>query len=349
MTSTGVSGGALARQQRRRGRRRRPLYAALDLGTNNCRLLVAHPTRDGFRVVDAFSRIVRLGEGVSRTGQLSAEAMERTIDALRVCAGKMRRRGVTRARQVATAACRDATNCDEFLDLVLRETGLSLDIISSGEEASLAAAGCRPLIVDDADHALVFDIGGGSTELTWLCLDETGGGAGVGDWVSIPLGVVTLAERFGEDADDNAYEAMVAAVEAHLRPFEQHHRLRRFVRHDAIQMLGTSGTVTTLAGVHLDLPRYDRRQVDGTWLTFDQATAVARRLRELDCAGRASHPCIGRERADLVVVGCAILEAICRTWPIGRLRVGDRGLREGMLMSMMQADRQRRAGATAAV
>jgi len=339
---TGVPGGATARERRRRGRRRRPLYAALDLGTNNCWLLVAHATRDGFRVVDAFSRIVRLGEGLSRTGRLSPEAMDRTIAALRICAGKIQRRGVARARHVATAACRQATNCDEFLDLVQHETGLRLDIISSGEEASLAAAGCQPLIVADASHALVFDIGGGSTELTWLRLEADG--SRVGDWVSIPLGVVTLAERFGEDASDAAYETMVTAVQDHLHPFEMQHRLSKFVRHDAMQMLGTSGTVTTLAGVHLDLPRYDRRQVDGTWLTFDQTSRIARQLRTMDCAGRARHPCIGHERADLVVAGCAILEAICRTWPVGRLRVGDRGVREGMLMAMIQADRRRDSG-----
>jgi exopolyphosphatase/guanosine-5'-triphosphate,3'-diphosphate pyrophosphatase len=338
---------AAAKPQRKRtngpngsDRRARPVYSALDLGTNNCRLLVAHPSRDGFRVVDAFSRIVRLGEGIGSSGRLSEAAMDRTIAALRVCASKMRRRGVTRARNIATAACRQADNCSDFLARVEAETGLQLDIISSGEEASLAAAGCRPLIEPDTRHALIFDIGGGSTELSWLTLGENGEVEG-NAWLSIPLGVVTLSERHAAgDISERAYEDMVETVSAYLRPFDEAHRLSGCIGQCSTQMLGTSGTVTTLAGVHLDLPRYDRNQVDGIWLSFDEALGVARQLRALDCAGRARHPCIGHERADLVVAGCAILEAICRVWPIGRLRVGDRGLREGVLMSLIQSDRE---------
>jgi len=330
-------------RRRSRGGRPRPTYAALDLGTNNCRLLVARPSVEGFRVIDAFSRIVRLGEGMGRTGRLSDAAIERTIAALEVCANKMRRRGVTRARNVATAACRQAENCAEFLDRVWDATGLELEIISSGEEARLAVAGCRPLIVGDAEHALVFDIGGGSTEVTWLSYGSAD--YDVGAWTSLPHGVVTLAETYGgADTPRDTYDAMIATIEVQLQTFEAEHRLSRYLNKGTIQMLGTSGTVTTLAGVHLDLPRYDRAQVDGTWLTFEQAQTVSERLRAMPLDERARHPCIGQQRADLVVAGCAILEAICRTWPIGRLRVGDRGVREGLLLSLMQADGVREAG-----
>ena len=326
-----------AADRQRRGGRWGHTYAALDLGTNNCRLLVAKPTHDGFRVIDAFSRIVRLGEGVGATGRLSHEAMARTISALKICARKMRRRGVTRSRNVATQACRQAENCDEFLDRVQRETGLQLDIISSGEEARLAVDGSAPLLDPAARHALVFDIGGGSTELTWLRVPG-GGGADVAAWISLPCGVVTLAERYGGiDVSADIYERMIGEVRGVLQEFDANHGLGGVLARDRVQMLGTSGTVTTLAGVHLGLPRYDRSRVDGLWLSFDHAFDVSERIRAMSYDARAANPCIGRERADLVVAGCAILAAICRTWPVGRLRVADRGVREGLLLAMIQA------------
>ena len=326
-----------AGDRRRRGGRWGHTYAALDLGTNNCRLLVAKPTRDGFRVIDAFSRIVRLGEGVGVTGRLSNDAMARTISALKICARKMRRRGVTLSRNVATQACRQAENCDEFLDRVHCETGLQLDIISSGEEARLAVDGCAPLLDPAARQALVFDIGGGSTELTWLRVPH-GGRVEVIAWMSLPCGVVTLAERYGGiDVSADLYERMVGEVRTVLQRFDDEHGLGGVLARDRVQMLGTSGTVTTLAGVHLGLPRYDRSRVDGLWLSFDHAFDVSERIRAMSYDARAANPCIGRERADLVVAGCAILAAICRTWPVGRLRVADRGVREGLLLAMMQA------------
>jgi exopolyphosphatase/guanosine-5'-triphosphate,3'-diphosphate pyrophosphatase len=319
------------------------IYAALDLGTNNCRLLVARPTKGGFRVIDAFSRIVRLGEGLGATGLISDAAMARTIEALGVCAAKMRRRGVTRARNVATETCRKARNCELFLDRVRAETGLELEIISAGEEARLAVSGCMPLIVEEARHALVFDIGGGSTELVWLRRSRDMGRI---DTVSLPIGVVTLAERYGGNSVSRpVYADMVAEVAAGLEPFDRRHGIGERVAGGRVQMLGTSGTVTTLAGVQMELPRYDRSRVDGSWLSFDDALAISDRLRSMSCDDRAAHPCIGNERADLVVAGCAILEAICRTWPVGRLRVADRGIREGLLQGLVRAaDREAWAG-----
>ena len=313
-----------------------PVFAALDLGTNNCRLLVARPTADGFRVIDAFSRIVRLGEGVVVSGALSEAAIERTLEALRVCARKMRIRGVTHGRSVATEACRQAGNCAGFLDRVKYDTGIKLEIISTHEEAQLALAGCLPLLDGAEPHALVFDIGGGSTELIWLSLSP-GGPAEIHDTLSIPCGVVNFAERYGGDVIDGAvYEAMVADVEARLASFEAANRIGQKVARGLVQMLGTSGTVTTIAGVHKRLPRYDRALIDGCHLTFDEIAAANRQLVGLDFSGRAALACIGPDRADLVVAGSAILEAICRTWPIGRLRVADRGLREGILLNLMR-------------
>jgi exopolyphosphatase/guanosine-5'-triphosphate,3'-diphosphate pyrophosphatase len=312
-----------------------PTFAALDLGTNNCRLLIARPAGAGFRIVDAFSRIVRLGEGMSATGCLSEDAMSRTIDALGVCAGKMRRREVTHSRAVATEACRRAANCAGFVSRVEAETGIALEIISAREEARLAFEGCAPLLDPCRPHAVAFDIGGGSTELGWLTV-EPSGLPRLLDWLSIPIGVVTLAERYGTGRiAAEAYAAMIEEVVERLRPFEAANGIAQGIARAAVQMLGTSGTVTTLAGVHLGLARYDRRQVDGVHLDFTAIRAVSAALAGMDYEMRAASPCIGRERADLVVAGCAILEAICVLWPVGRLRVADRGVREGILVGLM--------------
>ena len=323
----GRSGGARGRHDH--------VFAALDLGTNNCRLLVARPKADGFEVIDAFSHIVRLGEGVGESGVLSKGAMARTIAALRVCANKIERRGVTRLRGVATEACRRASNCIEFVDRAAAETGISLDIITPREEILLALAGCAPLLDVSRPDALLFDIGGGSTEIIWLGL-APGQQPEIRALISLPCGVVTFAERYGgRDVSPEVYDAMVTEVEDLLRPFENEHRLAPRIRAGTSQMLGTSGTVTTLAAVHLGMPRYDRRRVDGSWLMIEDIARATGQLATMDYEARARHPCIRRGRADLVIAGCAILEAITRTWPAKRLRVADRGLREGMLLALM--------------
>ena len=321
-------------KQRRRSRRNPGYCAALDLGTNNCRLLIARPAPDGFRIVDAFSRVVRLGAGVDETGQLSEAAIGRTIDALKVCAGKIRRRGVKQGRYVATAACRRAENCDTFLSRVESETGLAIEIISAEEEARLTLRGCVPLLDGDASRALVFDIGGGSTEVLWLRLDDSE--PDLIDWISLPLGVVTLTERYGQGPfTPEDYGAMVDVLVDHLRPFCERHDIARHVGETGVQMLGSSGTVTTLAGLFQELPRYDRNRVDGSFLDFDAVHRLTGELSAMSSEDRAGHPCIGRDRADMMAAGCAILEAICRRWPVGRLRVADRGIREGILVDLM--------------
>jgi exopolyphosphatase/guanosine-5'-triphosphate,3'-diphosphate pyrophosphatase len=314
--------------------------AALDLGTNNCRLLVARPAGGGFRVVDAFSRIVRLGEGLAATGALSESAIARTLDALKVCADKIAYRRIAGGRYVATEACRRAVNCDAFLARVREEVGLEIEIISSAEEARLVVSGCAPLLNPRIPYAIVFDIGGGSTEIVWLRLssgpDRRWRRPQILGSVSLPLGVVTLTDRFGGEVSPAAYRTMVDETARSLAAFERMHRILRYVRIGRVQMLGSSGTVTTLAGIHLALPRYIRALVDGSSLTFAQIAAVSAHLAGLDLEGRAASPCVGRERADLVLSGCAILDAICETWPVGRLRVADRGVREGILFDLIQ-------------
>ena len=322
-------------------------YAALDLGTNNCRLLVARPTSGGFRVVDAFSRIVRLGEGLIGSGRLSEAAMTRAVEALGVCAAKLSARRIAGQRLIATEACRSAANGDAFIARVEAETGLKLEIVDRETEARLAAAGCTPLVDPSSEGALLFDIGGGSTEVVWLDRVETGDGGPPGAiiraWVSVPLGVVTVAERHGGVmVTREGFEAMVNEFRPHLDGF-----VEAVGPHDCgrLHLLGTSGTVTTIAGVHLDLPRYDRSQVDGTWLDAPQVRCVVDRLLAMPFSERVANPCIGAERADLVLAGCAILEAVRRAFPCDRLRVADRGLREGILVELMRADHVWRSGA----
>ena len=317
----------------------RTVFAAIDLGTNNCRLLVARRAGRGFRIIDAFSRIVRLGEGLASSGVLSEPAMARTVEALNICADKMARRKVTLARSVATEACRRAGNCDEFLARVHEKTGISIEIITSDEEARLVVAGCASLLDRRSPYAIVFDIGGGSTELVWLRVPSNPRQAPqVLDYVSLPYGVVTLGDSYdGRVVTEDGYKAMLEEVRSVIAPFETRHQITRRIARGQVQMLGSSGTVTTLAGIHLNLPRYNRAAVDGAALTFEAIEAISRRLLAMDYEARAAHPCIGIERADLVLAGCAILEAICVSWPVGRVRVADRGLREGILQGLSAA------------
>ncbi|MBY5698329.1 Ppx/GppA phosphatase family protein [Rhizobium leguminosarum] len=317
------------------------LYAALDLGTNNCRLLIAQPTRPGqFRVVDAFSRIVRLGEGLAASGRLSDEAMERAIEALRVCASKLRNRQISRMRLIATEACRQAVNGEEFLSRVVAETGLELEIIDRETEARLAVSGCSSLVGRETRSVVLFDIGGGSSEIAVIRIGDNRFSRlanHITHWTSLPVGVVTLSERHGgHDVTPEAFEGMVREVEGMLGSFDCPEI--EVAQTGDFHLIGTSGTVTTLAGVHLDLPRYDRRKVDGIWLSDDEVSAMQAKLLSWDFASRAANPCIGPDRADLVLAGCAILEAIRRRWPSPRMRVADRGLREGLLTDMMADD-----------
>jgi len=335
------------KRSRFRNRPRRPqrrtfpsdakLYGALDLGTNNCRLLVATPSHGGFEVVDAFSRIVRLGEGAGANKRLSQEAMDRTISALRVCSNKLKYLKVDRFRLIATEACRMTDNGALFLQRVKDEIGLELEMIDRATEAQLAVAGASPLICEDATRVLVFDIGGGSTELAWLSIEN--GEQKIEAWTSIPAGVVTVAEEFGGVfVDEKVFAAMREKIRPSMEKFSK--ETKDFCKdgQGPCHLLGTSGTVTTICGIHLQLPRYDRSAVDGCWLNGHDMGSVTQELLMMSHQQRAASPCIGEQRADLVMAGCAIFEEIRAIWPTDRIRVADRGLREGILASLMKED-----------
>lgn len=313
-----------------------PAYAAIDLGTNNCRLLVARKTAKGFRVVDSYSRIVRLGEGLHGDNRLNKQAMSRALEALKVCAAKIKKHNVQHVRSVATEACRRADNGNDFLTRVKDKTGLHLAPITSREEAELTLAGVAPLLSPKFKHALVFDIGGGSTEVMWSRYDRNLQ-VRLDDSLSLPMGVVTMVEKYGQDTvSPEVFSSIIADIDARLAPFDAKHQIAHQIAEGTVQMVGTSGTVTTVGGLYLGLERYERSKVDGLTMDVASIMAINRKLAAMDCETRQEHPCIGKDRGDLVVMGCAILEAVLRRWPVGRLRAADRGIREGLLLEMME-------------
>jgi exopolyphosphatase/guanosine-5'-triphosphate,3'-diphosphate pyrophosphatase len=340
LSRTPSAGAAVESAKPKPQRTELPVFAALDLGTNNCRLLVAIPGRPGqFRVIDAFSRIVRLGEGLSASGRLGRAAMDRAVEALKICAEKLSVRDIRRSRLIATEACRAAANGEEFIDRVKRETGLDLEIIDRQTEARLAVSGCGPLVERDTHGVVLFDIGGGSSEIALIDVSRHRTprlASHIVAWTSLPLGVVSLAERFGgREVTRETFAAMTDEVARHLMNFAGRDSIGHLTSGERFHLLGTSGTVTTLAGVHLGLARYDRRRVDGLWMDRASVDQMVEKLLGWNFEQRVANACIGADRADLVLAGCAILEAIRRIWPSERLRVADRGLREGILSELM--------------
>ena len=313
-------------------------YAAIDLGTNSCRLVIATPTPTSFRIVETFSKITRLGEGIINDNELSRPAIKRTIGALKVCAGVLEEYApIVGSRYVATAACRRAKNCREFLDAVKRETGLNIEIISTKEESRLAVVGCIPLLNRNIKRALVFDIGGGSTEISLARVTNTGNTV-IEGFVSLPYGVVTISEAFpAQDMTTLAYNTIIERTHKILKEFDAQHHISEAISQQEIQVIGTSGTVTVLGAVHLNLSRYNRSAVDGISISKNDLDKVISKIKRIGDEGRKKHPCIGAQKADLTIAGCAIIEAICSFWPISEITVADRGIREGILLDMMHA------------
>lgn len=317
-------------------------FAAIDLGTNSCRLVIASPTPASFRIVETFSKITRLGEGIINDNELSRPAMRRTINALKVCAGVIEEYApIYRSRFVATAACRRAKNCKEFLDLVKKETGLTIETISSKEESRLAVVGCIPLLNRNIRRALVFDIGGGSTEIS-LARVTNSGKTFIEGFVSLPYGVVTISEAFpSQDMTALAYDTIIERTHKLLKEFDEKYNIREAIKNQEIQIIGTSGTVTVLGAVHLNLPRYNRSAVDGISITRQDIDRAIAKIKRLGDEGRKKHPCIGAQKADLTMAGCAIIEGLCSFWPIEEITVADRGIREGVLLDMMHSNRSK--------
>lgn len=313
-------------------------YAAIDLGTNSCRLVVATPTTTSFRVVEMFSKVVRLGEGIINDNQLSTQAMRRTINALKVCRGVINEYSpIVASRFVATAACRRAKNVTQFVEMAKRDAGIELEIISSKEEARLSVVGCLPLLNRNIKRVLVFDIGGGSTQISLARVTDYGK-TFIEGFVSLPYGVVTISEAFaGHEMSTLEYSTVVDRTQTILKEFEEKHHINEAIANQEIQVIGTSGTVTVIGAVHLKLPRYNRSAVDGIAISAPEVTATVNKIKTMGAEGRCKHPCIGQSKSDLTLAGCAIIEALTTFWPISEITVADRGIREGILLDMMHS------------
>lgn len=325
------------------------VYAALDLGTNNCRLLIATPVYSegefwpALKILDSYSRIVRLGEGLGTCGELSEDAMQRTLKALRVCRSKLNKYPKAKLRFVATEACRRASNAAAFIQQVQDEMNMTIEIITNEEEARLAFYGCSSLLGSDARKALTFDIGGGSTEFMWAQRDVVDSLPDIIGWNSIPYGVMNLSEQFGGTAFTEMYfDEIVERLADRLQVFNDKHAIRDSIEQEGktVQLLSTSGTVTTLAAIHLGLSRYDRSKVDGICLQMADLRRSIESLMDMTPHERYQHPCIGSQRADYIISGCAILEAIHRVWPLHRITIADRGVREGIIMGLLLGNRK---------
>ena len=311
-------------------------YAALDLGTNSCRLVIAEPTPSSFHVIETFSRVTRLGEDIIHGNMLTKPAIRRTVAALKVCSAIIDAYSpIVRMRFVATAACRRALNCAEFEKAVERNTGLKMEVISSKEEARLAVVGCLPLLNRMIKRALVFDIGGGSTEISLARITESGR-TFIEGFVSLPYGVVTISEAFpGKEMTTLAYNTIVERTQKILQEFEDKYHIAEAIRSQEIQIIGTSGTVTVLGAVHLNLSRYNRAAVDGISMSSAEINKVITRIKNMGHEGRCRHSCIGKQKADLTIAGCTIIEALTSFWPIAEITIADRGIREGILLDMI--------------
>lgn len=316
-------------------------YVAIDLGTNSCRLVVATPTTTAFRVVETFSRVVRLGEGIIQDNELSFKAMRRTLQALKVCRGVIDEyMPITASRFVATAACRRAKNVAQFVDMVKQEAGIELEIISSKEEARLSVVGCLPLLNRTIKRVLVFDIGGGSTQISLARVTDYGK-TFIEGFVSLPYGVVTVSEAFaGHEMSKLEYSTVMDRTQAILAEFEEKFHIGQAIANQEIQVIGTSGTVTVIGAVHLKLPRYNRSAVDGTSISAPDILATINKIKTMGTEGRCKHPCIGQSKSDLTIAGCAIIETLATFWPISEITIADRGIREGILLDLMHSTKQ---------
>lgn len=315
-------------------------YAAIDLGTNSCRLVVASPTTTSFRVVETYSKVVRLGEGIIQDNELSMRAMRRTLQALKVCRGVIDEyMPIAASRFVATAACRRAKNVSAFVDMVKKEAGIELEVISSKEEARLSVVGCLPLLNRNIKRVLVFDIGGGSTQISLARVTDFGK-TFIEGFVSLPYGVVTISEAFaGHEMSKLEYNTVLERTQSILQEFEDKHNISDAILNQEIQVIGTSGTVTVIGAVHLKLPRYNRSAVDGIAISQPDISFTINKIKNMGAEGRCKHPCIGQSKSDLTIAGCAIIEALTTFWPISEITVADRGIREGILLDLMHSKR----------
>lgn len=307
--------------------------AALDLGSNTCRLIIAEVFPDGaFENVEVFSRIVRLGENLSQSNKLQSAAIERAVGALRICSRKIDEHRPLLVRCVATEACRRAQNADYFKKLVRQETKLRLEIIDPNEEAELCLKGCETLLNPRIPYGVVFDIGGGSSEVMWVKLHE-GGDAELLEFISLPFGVVGLSETYGTYTGV-VFDDIVHSISDSLKGFHAYADICSLIQENKVQMVGCSGTATTIAALKLNLKAYDREVIDGTIIEQKDIEGIKDLLCAMTPSERAAHPCIGSGRSDLVIPGLSIFAGIYDAFPVSEICVADRGVRDGIIAQL---------------
>ena len=334
-----------------------PIIAAIDLGTNSCRLLVARVNVAGIRtnyfrsrpkpvawkVIDSFAKVVRLGEGMYSHDELSHDAIERTMEALSICRKKLDKYNMHSMRAVATEACRRATNKEVLVNRAREELGLNLEVICAEEEARLALKGCSAILDSRIPYGIVFDIGGGSTEVILVRLkreNKRSPGYAVPfdviDSISIPYGVVTTTEAVDlADNQEYVHKMLHEKITDMLSEFVSKNKIIELIKNNEIQVAGSSGTVTTLAAYHLGLAQYERRLVDGMTISYEDLHIVIEKIFAMDKQGSLEESTVGFGRADYVLTGSVILKALCEVIPAKTMRIADRGVREGILIDLM--------------
>ncbi|GAA3578222.1 Ppx/GppA phosphatase family protein [Nonomuraea rosea] len=310
--------------------------AAVDCGTNSVRLLIADVHDDVLQDVDRRMEIVRLGQGVDRTGRLAPDALERTFKAMRAYRELIDRHGATATRVVATSATRDAANRQEFVDGVREIFGVEPEVVSGSDEAELSFTGATRGLVHLSPETevpqgplppyLVVDIGGGSTEFVV-------GSQHAESALSVDIGCVRLTERHLRDADDPpsalALEAVVADIEEALDRVEAEVPVRR-----AHTLVGLAGSVTTIAGIALDLPCYDSARIHHSRISAGQVHDVTRRLLAMTHGERAEVPVMHPGRVDVIGAGALILDRIVRRFGFSQVVVSEHDILDGIAWSL---------------
>lgn len=307
-------------------------FAAIDLGSRNCRTIVGCQSKAGaFEYIETYSKSVSLADGVAASKKLSRKSMDRTIEALAFCSKVLSRYAGLTYLAVATDAMRRAENASVFIKRVKRELGLIISIITPQEEAYYAALGCIEVLSLETEIFVVFDIGGGSSEIA-LCRQKSDKDIELIDSLSIPYGVINLLES-KDHLTFSGYSNLVQKISDLSRDFlNQYATTLDFVNN--FQCIGTSGTTTTVAALNMNLRFYDREKINDSILQFSEILKTVHYVQSLSEDERKLHPYISQSNEDLVLGGLTILEGIVRGLPASTITVTDRGVRDGVVYAL---------------
>ena len=304
-------------------------FAAIDLGSTNCRLVIVDIIEDKYKIICSFSEILNLGRNLSFSNEFNDEIIEKTIEIFKIISQKLKYYNVLSYRCVATEACRQSINSDELVKRIHERTNIEIEIIPSKEEARLCLKSCLNHNVNLNDFNLVFDIGGGSTEI--IIFDSIYSNKDF-DFLSIPIGVINFSEKVSLFKT----EKVLGQLEKQMMFFSK----KKKIHNEPISIIGSCGTVTTLCAIHLKLNYYQKSLVDNTLLEIEDLKQTCNFVKRLSSEEKEKHPCIGPQRINLLDNGILILEKILESWPVKRILVSDRGLREGIILDQIKFKRK---------